>query len=199
MLPILLPIGALIVLLWGLLRKRIYYVISSIWLSLITLIIHYQNAGREILGNYFNYTNTLLCTLSLLVFISAILYASAYFNIKKKTPLVKYLATLMQATIVLACIFLLANLWLNAYFLANRLEGTPIIQVALMKKPSYCNYKYVFYKITVDGSTDYLCPNYFGFIPKMGHLSVSPEFIMMQMSLPNKRRLLLLQQKKKVD
>ena len=62
-----------------------------------------------------------------------------------------------------------------------------------MDKPDYCGYKYIFYKIDKNGSTDYLCPNYYGLIPKIGHLEDNPEFIARQLSLPSKKQLLLLQ------
>lgn len=190
-----LPIVALILLVWGIIKKAIYYIISALWLSLIALIIHYQNFGGEILGSYFDYTNACIYSLNLIVLASAIISIIAHLS--TETGVLKYFATLSQALIVLASVLIISNLWINASFIADKMEGTPIIQVALMKKPSYCNYKYIFYKIAQDGSTDYLCPNYYGLIPKVGHLAVSPDFVATQLSLPNKKQLLLLQKKQK--
>lgn len=193
----LLPLCAIIGLILGLIKKAFYFVIASLWLSLIALIIYHQNYGGEILAPYFSYNNALLYSISLIVLTLAILYLMTHLDTKKR--LINYLATLLQAFLVVASGLILANLWINAYFAASKLEGTPIIQVALIEKPSYCKYNYVFYKITPKGLTEYLCPNYYGFIPKIGHLTISPEFLTRQLSLPNKQQLLKLQQKKKVD
>ena len=51
----LLPLAALISLIWGLSKKAIYYIIAALWLSLIALILHYQHSGGAILGSYFDY------------------------------------------------------------------------------------------------------------------------------------------------
>lgn len=193
---LLLPLCSLIILIWGLLKKNRHYFLSAFWLSLISLITHYQNSGGNIFGDYFSYYTTILCSFSLLLVVSITSHFISYSTQHQQISIKNYLAPLIQAAILLAGVMLLVNLWLNAYFLSNKLQGTPIIQVALMEKPSYCNYKYIFYKITKTGATDYLCPNYYGFFPKIGHLSLSPDFITRQLSLPNKRQLLLLQKKR---
>ena len=184
-----LPIVALILLVWGTAKKAIYYIISALWLSLIALIIHYQISGGAILGSYFNYTNATIYSFNLIVLAGAVIVIIAH--ISNETGVIKYLATLAQAVVVLGSALMILNLWINAHFITNKMEGTPIIQVTLMKKPDYCHYKYIFYKIAQDGSTDYLCPNYYGLIPKLGHLAVSPDFIVNQLSLPNKQHMLL--------
>ncbi len=189
----LLPLAALISLIWGLSKKAIYYIIAALWLSLIALILHYQHSGGAILGSYFDYTNALLYSLNLIILATSVIYIIEHLS--NTSNGLKYSALIAQAFIALASILMIFNLWINAYFLADKLEGTPIIQVSLIEKASYCNSKYVFYKIARDGSTDYLCPNYYGLIPKIGHLSVSPDFIATQLSLPNKKQMLLLQKK----
>jgi hypothetical protein len=54
-LHIILPPLAAILLVIGLKKKEINFIIIALWLSLIALMIHYQTAGGEILGSYFNY------------------------------------------------------------------------------------------------------------------------------------------------
>lgn len=68
-------------------------------------------------------------------------------------------------------------------FIENKMAGTPIIQVALINKPDYCSSKYVFYKVNLDSSIMYLCPNYYGLIPSVGSLAVGPDFIAAQLPL----------------
>jgi len=189
-----LAIAALLSLIWGLSKKAIYYVISALWLSLIALILHYQHSGGVILGSYFDFNNTFLYSLDLIVLTTSLIYIIEH--LRAFYSAIKYIALVAQLLIALTSLIMIFNLVINAFFLTDRLTGTPIIQVALIKKPSYCNYKYIFYKIAKDGSTDYLCPNYYGFIPKIGHLNVSPDFIASQLSLPNKKQMLLLQKKK---
>lgn len=189
-----LPLIALILCSIGLFRNRIYHITSSLWLAFIALAIQYQHANREFLGNYFNYTNTLLFAISLTVFTIAAMYLLAQIN--RAHSLTKYGITLIQACMVLTSGLVLTNSVINAYFISNKLQGTPIIQAALMKKPSYCNYQYIFYKISASGATHYLCPNYYGLIPKIGVLAIAPDFITMHLSLPNRQQLLELQQRK---
>jgi hypothetical protein len=176
----LVPIVALLLLIFGLKNKAFYYISSSLWLSIIALVIQYQNSGGEIFGSYFNYTNSLIYSLSLMVLSAAVISIVAHLN--AFTTLIKSLLTLAQAFIVLACTIIVANLWINAYFVTNRLAGTPIIQVALMKKPDYCTYKYIFYKMSENGSTGYLCPNFYGLVPKLGYLTKTPDFLATQQS-----------------
>ncbi|HAU0197920.1 TPA: type I secretion system protein LssZ, partial [Legionella pneumophila] len=59
--------------------------------------------------------------------------------------------------------------------------------VALLEKPDYCNYRYIFYKVALDGTVYYLCPNHYGLIPSIGRLSISPDFIASQLSIPSKK------------
>jgi len=76
------------------------------------------------------------------------------------------------------------------------MPGTPIMQVATFSKADYCAYRYTFYKVAKNGTVMYLCPNHYGLIPSIGRLAISPDFIASQLSPPNKKKSLLLQQKK---
>lgn len=168
------PIVGLIVLVIGIKKKAIYHVISALWLSLIALIILFQSSGGEILGDYFNYLNAAIYSLNLIVLFVAISQVFKHLSIDNYF---KYLAGFFNAFIAVASLLLIINMWTNAYFIENRLPGTPIMQVALFTAPEYCSYRYVFYKIAPDGAVHYLCPNHYGLIPSSGKLDVSPDFI----------------------
>ena len=188
------PLIALIFLIIGIKKNAIYYVISSLWLSLIALAIHYQSSGGQILGSYFNYLNAAIYSINLsILFISLIKIIS---HLSKDSSLFKYTSSFIQSFIVMASILVITNLWINAYFIENRLPGTPIMQVALIQKADYCDYRYIFYKVANDGSVLYLCPNHYGLIPSIGRLAISPDFIATQLSIPSKKQMLLLQQNK---
>ncbi|RUR11983.1 type I secretion system protein LssZ [Legionella sp. km772] len=190
----LLPLAALLSLIWGLSQKALYYIISALWLSLIALILHYQHSGGVIFGSYFDYNNAFLYSLNLIILATSLIYIIEH--LRTVYIQIKNITLVAQILIALTSLLMIFNLCINAYFFNDRLAGSPIIQVALMEKPSYCDFKYIFYKITKQGSTDYLCPNYYGLIPKIGHLSVSPDFIARQLALPTKKQMLLLQKKK---
>ncbi len=188
------PLIALVFLIIGIKRNTIYYVISSLWLSLIALVIHYQSSGSQILGSYFNYTNATIYTLNVITLFIALIRIISHLSSNNTTY--KYVSSLIQSLIAIGCLLVITNLWINAYFIENRMEGTPIMQVALLKKADYCNSKYIFYKVAANGSIVYLCPNFYGFIPSIGHLSISPDFIATQLPMSTKKQLLLLQQHK---
>lgn len=187
------PIIALTLLGTGLHRKAIYYVISSLWISLIALLIHYQSTGGQLLGDSFNYINAVLYTLNLLILIISLLRVITHLSIDH--PLFAYISSFGKAILVMGSILVLTNVWINAYFIEHRMAGTPIMQVATFSKNDYCSYRYVFYKVDADGSVKYLCPNHYGLVPSTGTLSVSPDFIASQLSLPNKKQMLLPQKK----
>lgn len=190
---LLFPIAALILLLIGIKKNAIYYVIASLWLSLISLIIHFQSSGGQILGSYFDYTNAAIYSVNLfIIFISFIRIIS---HLSIDNDVFMYLSSLFKAFIIIGSLLLITNLWINAYFIDSRMEGTPIMEVATFKNPDYCSYKYIFYKVSTDGSVMYLCPNHYGLIPSIGKLAISPDFIATQLSLPNKKQMLLLQKK----
>lgn len=174
------PLVSMVLLFIGIKRKAITYVISALWLSLITVYIQFESAGWQILGSYFNYQNAFNYSLNLLILLIALIKVVNHLTIDN--ALFKYASSLFNSFILISCLIVITNLWVNAYFLQNRLEGTPVMQVALMKKPSYCNYRYVFYKVAQDGSVHYLCPDHYGFIPSLGTLTASPDFIAHQLS-----------------
>ncbi|BCA95700.1 type I secretion system LssZ [Legionella antarctica] len=187
------PLIALIFLIVGIKRSIIYYVISSLWLSLIAVVIHYQSSGGQLLGSYFNIINATIYTANLIIlFISLIQIIS---HLSSNNPVFKYVSSLIKSFIVIGSLLVISNLWVNAYFVDNRMPGTPVIQVALPKNVAYCSYRYLFYKVAPDGSVLYLCPNHYGLIPSIGHLSISPDFIATQLPIPNNKQKLLLQHK----
>jgi uncharacterized membrane protein len=189
------PLIALILLIIGISRKAIYYIISALWLSLIGLVIHFQSSGGEILGTYFNYLNASIYSANLIILFVSLLYVISHLS--SDSTLFKYTSSFIQAIIVIGSLLLLGNLWINAYFIENRMEGTPVLQVALFQKPDYCSYRYIFYKVANDGNVLYLCPNHYGLIPSIGRLAISPDFITTQLTEPSKKQMLLLQKKSK--
>lgn len=188
------PLIALALLMIGLKRNSIYYTISALWLSLIALVIHYQASGGEILGSYFNYANTAIYSANLIILVVSLIKVISHLT--NDNPFYKYSSSLLQALIVIGSLLVITNLWMNAYFIENRMAGTPVMQVALLKTPEYCSYRYLFYKVATDGNVVYLCPNHYGLIPSMGRLDISPDFIASQLSIPSKKQMLLLQKKK---
>lgn len=183
------PLVALILLIIGIKQKSIYYVISSLWLSLIAVIIHFESSGRQILGDYFNYANAAIYSLNLMIlFISLTRIIS---HLSFTNSIFKYVSSLLNSFIVIGCLLVITNIWINAYFLHDRMQGTPIMQVALSTKPKYCSYKYIYYKIANDGSVDYLCPDHYGLIASIGRLSISPDFIATQLPAESKKQMLL--------
>ena len=188
------PLIALVFLIIGIKRNAIYYVISSLWLSLISLVIHYQSSGGQILGSYFNFINATIYSINLIILFIALIRVISHLS--NDNPFFKYTSSLIQAFIVMGSVLVITNLWINAYFIENRMDGTPVMQVELLKKSDFCNYKHIFYKVATDGSVIYLCPNHYGLIPSIGRLAISPDFIATQLSIPYKKQKLLLQQYK---
>lgn len=187
------PLIALIFLFIGIKRNSIYFIISALWLSLIALIIHFQMSGGQILGSYFDYLNAAIYSLNLIILLVSLMRVISHLSVESE--IFHYTSSLVKAFMVIACLLMISNLWINAYFIDNRMEGTPVMQVGLFEKPDYCSYRYVFFKISEDGSVIYMCPNHYGLIPSLGRLTVSPDFITSQLSLPVKRHMLLLQKK----
>lgn len=188
------PLIAIALLIIGIKKKAIYYVISSLWLSLISLIIHFQASGGQILGSYFNYFNASIYTLNLLILFASLMCVISHLS--HDSNLFRYLSSLAKALILIGTLLVITNIWINAYFIENRMTGTPIMQVALFKKPEYCGYRYIFYRVDTDGSVDYLCPNHYGFIPSLGHLTLSPDFIANQLPTSTKKEMLMQQKNK---
>ncbi|MDP1603222.1 MAG: type I secretion system protein LssZ [Legionella sp.] len=178
---ILFPLISFIFLLIGIKSGQKNYVAIALWISLISLILHYQVSGGEILGSYFNYTHALIYSInSLILLISAIYLLILYAKTSEKTG-IRYLSGLIAASSIIGVLILLGNLWINAHFIEDRLAGTPILQVATFKKLDYCSYHYVFYKIGQDGKMSYMCPNYYGLLPTTGKLPSAPDYVIRQL------------------
>ena len=175
------PLISLVLLVIGARKNAIYYIISSLWLSLITVLIHFQLSGNQIFGTYFNYYNTTIYSFNLLILLFALVRVISHLSVNN--TVLKYLCSFVNAIMVVGAFLVITNLWINAFFIENKMTGTPIMQVALFDKPDYCSNKYIFYKIAPDSSVMYLCPNHYGLIPSIGRLSTSPDFIATQLSL----------------
>ncbi len=182
------PLIALILLIVGIKRNTIYYVISALWLSLIAVAIHYQSSGGQLLGSYFNFLNATIYTANLIILLISLIRIISHLS--SNNPIFKYTSSLIKSFIVIGSFLVITNLWVNAFFIENRMAGTPIMQVALPKSAAYCNYRYIFYKVATDGSVLYLCPNHYGLIPSIGHLSLSSDFIATQPPIPIKKHIL---------
>ena len=177
----LLPLISAILLIAGLKMERINYLVTALWLSLIALLLHYQTAGGEILGTYFGYHNAAIYTLNILVLISTLL--CLFFKLPLfQGKISRYITGFLSVCLVVGSLLLLINLWINAHFIENRRPGSPIMQVATFTPLTYCNYRYVFYKVGLDDRISYLCPNHYKIIPSTGDLDVSPEFLLNQLT-----------------
>ncbi len=183
----LLPLIGVVLLIAGLNLHRINYLIAALWLSLIAMLLHYQTAGGEILGTYFGYKNAAIYTLNLLVLISTLL--CLFFKLPLfQGKLSRYIASFLSACLILGSLLLLINLWMNAHFIENRKLGTPIMQVATFGPLSYCGYRHVYYKVDLDNQINYMCPNYYKIIPSIGHLDISPELLLNQLTRPSNKK-----------
>ena len=182
---ILLPCLGFILLVSGMKMARVNYVMGGLWLSLIALLLHYQSAGGEILGTYFGYKNAAIYSFNLAILIIALLYLFFKLPLLQRKPS-RYFTGFISACMVVGGVLLLINLWANAYFIENRRIGTPIMQVATFTHLDYCAYRYVFYKVGLNGSISYMCPNHYGIIPSIGHLDVSPDFLLNHLTLQSK-------------
>jgi hypothetical protein len=172
----LLPLLGAISLIIGIKRKNFNYIIAALWLSLIALLLHYQIAGGELLGSYFGYQNAAIYTVNILILLITTLYL--FF----KLPLFqgktfRYLTRFISAGLIVGSLLLLINLWINACFIENRRPGTPVLQIATFTPLGYCSHRYVFYRVGVDGKISYMCPDYYGIIPSVGHLEVLPDVV----------------------
>ena len=172
-----LPLLGAILLIIGIRTNRINYLIAALWLSLIALLLHYQTAGGEILGSYFGYKNAAIYTVNLVVLLTTLLDLFSRLP-RLRSKLTRYSTGFISSCLVVGSLLLLINLWVNARFIENRRLGTPIMQVATFTPLPYCNYRYVFYKVGVEGKISYMCPNYYGIIPSIGQLDVSPNFVL---------------------
>ena len=178
------PLMGMVILVFGIKLQRKNYIVVALWLSLIALVLHYRASGGEILGSYFNYLHASIYSLNLLVLIASIITLLLTSMDEIQNRFFRYGTGLISACLITCCALLLVNLWVNAVFIEDRLPGTPILQVATFNKQSYCDYKYVFYKIGSDSMVRFMCPNHYGLLPSLGQLDAAPTFIVKQ--LPTK-------------
>lgn len=177
LLHVLLPLLGIVLLVAGIIMKRTNFIFGALWICLIALVLHYQTAGGEILGTYFDYKNAAIYSVNLVILIIALLYLFFHLPLFQKKPS-RYITGLISACLLVGGILLLINLWMNAYFIETRRTGTPIMQVTTFAPIDYCTYRYVFYKVGLDGHINYMCPNHYGVIPSIGKLEISPEFLL---------------------
>jgi len=176
------PLLGSLIFFFGIKSQRKNYVVVALWLSLISLVLHYRASGGEILGSYFNVYHAATYSFNLLVLIAIILYLLLT-SFSKQGKFLAYSAAFLSAILITGSALLLSNLWINAYFVENRLAGTPILQVATFTKQPYCDYKYVFYKVSADKAVWFMCPNHYGLLPSLGQLPSAPNFVVKQLPL----------------
>lgn len=175
------PIAAFLLIAIGIKKQTFHFVASSLWLSLIALMIHFQSSGGQILGDYFNYLNALTYTLNLLLLVAAFLLIISHLCVEH--PVFKYMSGFTKSLVLISALLVLINLWINAFFIENRKSGSPIMQIALMNKLQYCSYRYIFYKIARDGTMYYLCPEHYGLLPSVGPVSLNLDALTSQFSV----------------
>ncbi|MBA2656529.1 MAG: type I secretion system protein LssZ [Tatlockia sp.] len=178
---LLFPVLGALILFLGLKLKRKNFLIIALWLSLMALVLHYRDSGGEILGSYFNYYHASIYTLNLSVLIITIIYLLLTSIIGIRHKIYFYITGFFSAVLITSSAFLMINLWVNAFFIENRLTGTPILQVATFSKQPYCGYKYVFYKVGKDQNVWFMCPNYYGFVPAVAQLKNAPNLVVKQL------------------
>jgi hypothetical protein len=191
------PVVSFFLLFAGKTTRHKNLIVIALWLSLIAIVLQYQTSGGEILGSYFNYYHTSIYTLTIIVLLIClidVLFSFAKVAVNKS---VKYLTAFIAAFSSISVILLLVNLWVNAQFIEDRLPGTPVLQVATFKKLDYCSYSYVFYKVSQHGKMSYLCPNYYGLLPAVGHLKLAPDYVIRQLPLPLQAKFQLNQSNKR--
>lgn len=181
---LLFPLVSLAALCIALATTKKNFLTIALSLSLAGIILDYQSANGEMLGNYFNYKNALIFTINGLVFLSAFVALVLNLVSKATSLLIRYINGLISAFIAVGLFIFFINIWINAYFIQNRMAGTPILQVGTFKTLDYCNYPYIFYKISEQEKINYLCPRYYGLFPATGELKTIPDYLIKQLPLP---------------
>ncbi|MCC5791085.1 MAG: type I secretion system protein LssZ [Legionellaceae bacterium] len=147
------------------------------WSNILAILILYQLAGGEILGLFFGYSNAFLYSVNLLLLVVAVSYLLLHSESIKTSRVMGGMLWSIALIVIFAGLLLLSNVWINAHFIEHRKQGKPILQVATLGKNPHCSYRYIFYKMQSDGQVGYLCPNYYGLIPRVGQLETTPEFL----------------------
>lgn len=177
----LLPVAASLLLIAGKVTRHKNFIVIALWTSLMAIILHYQTSGGEILGSYFDYRHALFYSLNIIVLLICTIDVLLGFASESRHPLFRYLTGLAAAAALIGVTLLIANVWINAWFIENRMQGTPVLQVASFRKLPYCTYYYVFYRISENGKMSYMCPNYYGLIPSAGYLETPPDYVIRQL------------------
>lgn len=172
-----LPLLSLLFIILAMKKSSLNYALAGLWCSLIAIIIHYQLAGDEIFGNYFNYYHAGLYTINSILFISCGIYVASLLKSNINNKNTAGFVTLFGALIVTAIIVLTTNVWINAFFITSKYKNTPILQIARIKQFDFCPHSYTLFKISPDGSVKYLCPNGYGLLPAIGKLNIVPTYI----------------------
>lgn len=178
------PFIGLAAFLLGIYFKNKNLLILALWVSLISLLMHYRASGGEILGNYFNYLHAVFYSINLFVLLFSILYLFFFPRTKKENLLLRYGEGLVAAGLITGFILIMINVWINALFVENRYPGTPILQVATFSTENYCNYRYIFYTLSKNKKLKYMCPNHYGLLPSVGELSKTPNDLIKQLPAP---------------
>ncbi len=175
-----LPFLALSLLFFGLIKSKTRYVVLSFVIALITIASTYEIAGGELFGDYFYFTNAALYTLCFIVVVLSLLYIFAKETTQFKA-IVRIPMLLIFVALIIGCFIICINVWINAFFIKDRLEDTPVIEVGYFNEVAHCANPYVYYQLTKQHKIEYLCPNYMFFIAKTGQLDVVPSEILKQL------------------
>ena len=94
----LLPFFAFILMLFGVIKNKLSYVLVAMITAIIAILFQYHIAGGEIFGNYFDYTNAAIYTINIIVVISALLFLLTLEQSRMKKA-VRYPAAIIIAII----------------------------------------------------------------------------------------------------
>lgn len=178
-----LTLAALIALLYSIKRNSEKKLGMAIWFNILALLLIYQLAGGEILGLFFNYTNSAMYTLNLTILIASMSRAIMHYDFLNANKTRQVLSAIVGAFLFFLTSILLINVWINAFFIETRKVNFPILQVATLGNNPLCSYRYLFYKINANGKAGYMCPNYYFLLPKIGTLEHLPKFMAHQFQL----------------
>ena len=161
---------------FGIFRKKMTFVLVALMAAISSIIIHYMQAGGEIFGNYFDYTNAAIYTLNFIVLLFALIFIMSNEQWHKRKYL-KYPAFLILFLLWIAALIIIANVWTNAFFIHNKQYQTKVIEVAFFEDIAYCNKRIVFFKINPKDEIEFLCPNHYHIMAKRGQLTNVPKLI----------------------
>lgn len=173
----LLSFMAMFFLMYGINRKKEDIVSLGLWSTVGALLLLYNRSHGEILGVFFNYTNSILYTINLLILILSLSFILLHNETIQNKRVYKYLGYGATSFLIALGSLLLVNVWINAIFIENKHPNFPILQIANLGDNPYCSYRYVFYKTDTEGVTKLLCPNHYGLVPSVKTVEQLPSFI----------------------